>query len=100
MSHYTKIDGVHDSDELRPGMAFFLGSGPAGQTCGSCRHRGYSYEKPTKNRKTGKTELKGVRTFGCAMYHKLSAGKHGDPVDRRWAACKYWEGKSHASPSR
>ncbi|MEY9235336.1 hypothetical protein ABIF78_007659 [Bradyrhizobium japonicum] len=93
MSNMTRLPGVPDTDSLRPGMAHFLGTGPLGSTCGTCRHRGYWYEKPTKNKRTGAKELKSRRTFGCHMYFRLTQ-RHGDPVDKSWAECKYYAARS------
>jgi hypothetical protein len=73
----TKVPGAPDSGDVRPGMAFYAGSGPPGTCCGTCKHRGYydrDYEKRT----------------GCALFFKWT-GKSGPPVGLRWASCKYYE---------
>ena len=41
MSYMTRVPGYPDRDDIRPGMAHFEGTGPAGKTCESCAHRGY-----------------------------------------------------------
>ena len=41
MSYLAKLPGMPDRDGIRPGMAFYEGSGPAGACCGNCQHRGY-----------------------------------------------------------
>jgi hypothetical protein len=33
MSFMTRIPGVSDRDDIKPGMASFEGSGPIGKTC-------------------------------------------------------------------
>jgi hypothetical protein len=74
MGIMTKLDGVPDREDAKPGMAFFANTGPFGATCGDCSHRRF---------KQGKG-------MACAMYHKLT-GRHGAAVDRHWSACKYFE---------
>lgn len=71
---------------LPRGHAWPCGTGPAGETCGSCRHR--------------------VKVFGGTRYHqKCGRNKtmwtHGPGSDIRAkdAACKLWEGKND-SPCR
>jgi hypothetical protein len=83
MSYMTKAKGEWDRDSVRPGMAFFSGSGPFGETCGNCEHLGTT----SKDRKKAR----------CAMYKKLT-GRRGEEVDRRNAACKYFEGKPKPPP--
>jgi hypothetical protein len=82
----TRIEGVPDRDSAKAGMAFFSGSGPPGETCGACEHCG-----PTSDtdRKTGKVR--------CATFRKL-AGRRGEAVDKRNAACKYFEAKPKPPP--
>jgi hypothetical protein len=79
----TRIKGVPDSSEAKPGMAFFEGTGPQDKRCGDCHHRGYYRE--TANGKHRKV-------LACQMFKKLS-GRHGPPIDRNWHACKYFEQK-------
>lgn len=71
------VEGVPDRSSVKPGMAFFAATGPAGMTCGKCVHRG----------PTGR----------CAMYRKLMSGKHGPPVEPDWRACKYFEYRNRSS---
>jgi len=77
MSNMTKLKGVPDSGDVRPGMAYYAGSGPAGKTCGLCRHRGYFDDSHDKR-------------YGCAMFKKLT-GRNGPPVRTFYSACKYYE---------
>lgn len=79
-SHMTRLPGVRDSSEVLPGMAHYAGEGPPGATCGDCCHRSYY-------RKTKDDEI--FRSGGCKKFHELS-GSHGPPVERHWAACKYF----------
>jgi len=77
----TKIDGAPDRSDVRPGMAYFVGTGPPGKTCGSCKHRGYYIR------------IAGYDPYwspGCAMFHQLS-GQHGPKIKPDWDACKYYE---------
>lgn len=71
------------------GMAYFAGSGPAGKTCGDCKHRGYQRERSYPNANGAPVFY---RSTGCAMFKKLS-GRHGPPIDAALNACKYFEGK-------
>lgn len=92
-SPYTDLPGVPDSKrDVRPGMAHYLASGPAGRTCGSCRWRGYQRlaKKVRFDKKTNSEYQRAVHHGGCQMYLKLS-GDHGPPVRPDWAACKYFE---------
>jgi hypothetical protein len=93
MSHMTKLPGVPDTDDVKPGMAHYAGTGPYGATCGTCRFRGYW--RPTRdkfNPKTNRIEEKRFRTQACKKVVELTH-KHGLPVKADWAACKYWEAK-------
>jgi hypothetical protein len=74
----TKIAGVADRSDAKPGMAFFAGTGPFAESCGTCRHRGYM--------------RKGRRNTACAMYFKLT-GRHGVSVSEYYQACKYFTPK-------
>jgi hypothetical protein len=93
MSYLTRPPGVPDTDDVKPGMAHFAGTGPYGATCGTCRFRGYW--RPTKDKVDPRTHLikeKQYRTLACKKYLELSM-RHGLPVKADWAACKYWEAK-------
>jgi len=94
MSFMTKIEGVADTDDALPGMAFFAGTGPYGKTCGSCKHRGLTREshKATYSERTLQFVHKTYRTTQCAMFKRLS-GQHGTPVKADYPACKYYEDK-------
>ena len=95
----TKLPGVPDTDDVKPGMASFEGTGPSGKTCESCTHRGYyRTSKPKFNRQTGMLEETRYRSKGCRMFLKLSH-RHGPAVDKKWRACQYFEtprGDHHA----
>lgn len=88
----TKLPGVPDTDDVRPGMASYLGSGPLGSVCGTCGF--YSYYKAGKDKlnKQGQYVSTPVKTLGCKMFAILT-GRHGPAVNKDWAACKYWEAK-------
>lgn len=82
MSYMTQIEGVPDTDDALPGMAFFAGTGPYGKTCGHCVHRGYYKENRAGDLK---------RTSACEKFRKLAGGEHGPPVKKRYPACKYFQ---------
>jgi hypothetical protein len=89
----TKLPGVPDSDDVKPGMAHFEGSGPDGATCEKCVHRGYFRESKSKfNARTGLIEQNPVRTLGCKMFLKLTH-ENGPAVGKDWKACKFFEAK-------
>jgi len=100
MSYMTKIEGVADTDDCLPGMAFFAGTGPYGKTCGDCKHRGVSREsrKGTWSENLQQIVHKVYRTTQCAMFKKLS-GSHGGNVKKEWPACKYFEAKAVKKPA-
>jgi hypothetical protein len=77
----TRIEGCPDRNSVRPGMAHFAGTGPFGETCGSCAHLA------STDRKKGR----------CAMFKKL-AGHRGEEVDKNNAACKYFEARPQPPP--
>jgi hypothetical protein len=77
VQNLTKLPGVRDSGDVRPGMAYYTGSGPPGATCGDCRFRGYWANSDRKSR-------------GCEKFYLLS-GRHGPAVKMAWMACKYFE---------
>jgi hypothetical protein len=82
----TQIEGVPDRDSVKPGMAFFTGTGPPGETCGVCEHCG-----PTSDtdRKTGKVR--------CAVFLKL-ASRRGETISKQYAACKYFSARPKPPP--
>lgn len=94
MSYMTKIDGVPDSDDALPGMAFFAGTGPLDKTCGTCKHRGLSRQsgKGKWSEKHQQIMFRTYRTAACAMFKKLS-GNYGPVVKKIYPACKYYEQK-------
>ena len=82
--YLTHIEGCPDRSALKAGMAFFAGSGPAGETCGSCRHL---------DRKT----RYGISKARCVMFQKL-AGRKGETIDPKYLACKYFEARPKPPP--
>jgi len=79
----TKTKGFPNKSDVKPGMAYFAGTGPIGKRCGDCTHRGYY-------RRSGNGT--DYHTTSCAMFKTL-AGVHGPKVDADWSACKYFEQK-------
>lgn len=95
MSCMTKIEGVADTDQALPGMAFFAGTGPEGKTCGNCKHRGVirQSQKAVYSEQAKDFVHKSYRTTQCAMFKKL-AGMHGSAVKKDYPACKYFEARA------
>lgn len=95
MRYMTKIEGVADTDQAIPGMAFFAGTGPDGKTCGLCKHRGLIRQSQTStwSEKLQQQVHKTYRTTQCAMFKKL-AGVHGAAVKKDYPCCKYFEAKA------
>jgi len=95
MSYMTKIEGYPEADDCKPGMAFFAGTGPAGKTCGDCKHRGYSRQSQKGTWSDGLQQdvYRSYRVNKCAMFKKLS-GHHGQDISKQYAACKYFEAKA------
>lgn len=90
----VKIEGVPDREMVRPGMAFFAGTGPAGKTCGGCKHRGYSRES-SRGKWSDTLQQMIYRSYHvqkCAMFKKTS-GHHGADVDSDNPCCKFFEPK-------
>ena len=88
----VKVDGVPESADAKPGMAFFSGTGPDGKTCGDCALRGYSRQS---SRETWSDRLqqfvsRSYRTTACTEYRHLT-GMHGPSVQPEWSACKFFE---------
>lgn len=91
MSYLTKLPGIPDSGDVKPGMAYYPGTGPAGKTCSDCRWRGYFRRAKDKvNPKTMLIEEKYKKTLGCREFLRLSQ-RHGPAVEGDWPACKYFE---------
>ncbi len=89
----TVLPGVPDATDVKPGMAYFANTGPPGETCGGCLHRGYWREGKTKfNSDSNQLEEKRKRSLGCKMFLKL-AMQHGPAVNKSWPACKYFEAR-------
>ena len=71
-----------------PGMAFTIGSGPAGCTCHGCRyweHQANDYFAP------GGLHNGEIMPAICAKYRQLTAGQTGARVEHWNRACKYFE---------
>jgi hypothetical protein len=60
-----------------PGMAHFAGTGPVGETCGTC---GYLSEVTHRGRCINR----------CAKFTELMQGKVGDSVPKHTPACRYF----------
>jgi hypothetical protein len=91
MDYMTKLPGVPSSDQIKEGMAFFEGTGPSGQTCGKCIHRGYQRLRSPKWSEDAQDFVeRAYRTTACAMFRKLT-GDHGPAVSADYHACKYFE---------
>lgn len=67
----------------KTGHAWPPGTGPAGETCGSCRHR---IRKETGNRTYQK----------CGLMERQWTRGPGTDIRAKDAACKFWEKKSDA----
>lgn len=89
------IDGVPDRDDVRPGMAFFSGTGPEGKTCGDCKFRGYRRESSVGHwdeRLQGDV-YRSYSVLKCSIAKQM-AGRHLSDVDPDNPCCKYFEKKS------
>lgn len=74
MGGATVIVPVRGKHYIEPrGYAFHPGTGPAGETCGSCKH-------DQRHRKWHK----------CALNTRRTGGR-GTDILARSPACKYWE---------
>lgn len=60
-----------------PGMAFFAGTGPVGETCGTCSYLTESIRR-------------GQRIDRCPKFTELMQGKAGDSVPKSTPACRYF----------
>ena len=56
-----------------------IGSGPAGETCGTCRHKTY--------KRLAKAYMK------CGLMQAHWTGGAGSDIKARWPACAQWSGK-------
>lgn len=93
MSKLTQIEGVPDSESIKPGMAFFCGTGPSDKTCGDCKFRGYYRESRAGkwNAELQQIVHRSYRVQKCEMTRRMSGGKHGADVDADNLCCKYFE---------
>ena len=90
----VKIEGVPDHNDVRPGMAYFAGTGPKGKTCGDCKFRGYKSESEVGHW-SEELQCLTYRTYHvqkCSIA-KSMAGRHLADVDPSNPSCKYFEGK-------
>jgi len=71
----TKIDGVPCRREVKSGMAYFAGTGPAGTVCGKCAFYGFK-----------ELEKK------CTKYREM-AHEWGANLGKKTSACKYFAPK-------
>lgn len=69
----TKIEGVPGKREVKAGMAYFAGTGPAGSTCGKCAFYG--------NREMDKK---------CTKYREM-VHDWGANLKKTQSGCKYFE---------
>lgn len=58
-----------------------IGSGPAGESCGSCRHA-----VPTHSGS-------GKRFYKCALVRAYWTRGDGSDIKLRWSACRSWQAK-------
>jgi hypothetical protein len=65
-----------------PGMAYFAGTGPRGETCGKCLYWKYRYL--TANGAV-------ARSNGCRKYYEMMNSKKGPDILPNLAACKYFQ---------
>jgi len=75
----TKLPGVPDKDDVKPGMASWEGNGPKGKYCESCVHRGYYFDTDYHS--------------GCFMFFRQS-GVHGPRIKLHYKACKHYAEKT------
>lgn len=94
-NYLTDIPGAPRKSDAIPGMAYFAGTGPASETCGTCEFRGYYRKRAPKW--DAKLQQMVERTYlygGCAMYRKL-VGHDGAKVAKANSACKYFKPSLH-----
>lgn len=93
MDTMTKLEGIPTRDQAIPGMAYFAGTGPAGKTCGTCKHRGLTRQSQ-KARWVEHLQqfVHKSRTKQCALFKKL-CGEYGAAVKKDNPSCKYFEAK-------
>jgi len=79
MLKLTEIFGAPTRSQIRPGMAYFVGTGPKGFTCSSCTYY------------AGLGDGRGH----CAMYRKMT-GRVGAKIQAGYRSCKYYGAKCQA----
>jgi hypothetical protein len=91
-----KLPDIPDSGDIHEhrGMAYFPGTGPAGENCGRCQHYGV-WRKANEGTNYERLYWSGA----CAQFKRLT-GKHGPPIGRENSACKYFEGKRKKDENR
>jgi hypothetical protein len=82
-----------DRTDVVAGMAWFKNTGPAGKTCGDCRHRGYYRARSIINPKTGLWEDRLKKWQGCVMFRKLK-GREGRELKPDLPSCREFEQKT------
>jgi hypothetical protein len=74
MLKLTEISGAYSRDQIRPGMAYFVGTGPKGLTCSGCAYY------------AGLGDGRGH----CGMYRRMM-GRVGAKIQAGYRSCKYYE---------
>jgi hypothetical protein len=89
----TRLPGVPDSDQAKPGMAYFSGTGPAGKTCGDCSFRTYQTKvQVVAGDGTTATVWDTVPAKGCLKYKQMT-GRDGPEIKKYYAACREFQEK-------
>lgn len=91
----TRLPGVPDNRDLKPGMAFFADTGPFGKTCGDCKFRGY-YRQAQREHWSEQLQQNVVSSYKvqkCEKARQMAGGRHLADVDKDNHACKYFEQK-------
>lgn len=90
----TKVGNAPTSDQAKPGMAFFAGTGPFGATCGDCIFRGYKRDSRVSHWDEGlQQDVYRSRSVQKCRKVKEMTGRHGADVDASNSARKYFEQK-------
>ena len=109
--YMTRIPGVPDRlNDVKPGMAWYCGTGPRGKTCGDCEFRTYprdvqvpaaSNELQLGMRWVGRpgTTWKAVQHGGCLRFKQLS-GRDGPAIKKSYPACREFKEKEEPNWKR
>ena len=91
MSYLTRLPSVPDRDDVNEGMAFFANTGPFGQACETCEHRGYWRGRKTRFNQHGRraSAKSGFAHRAVKCFIRLS--RHGTDLTsmKSWRSCKY-----------